>query len=90
MTTDIPNYLMNCIRKDKKGLTQKGVNLLIDEREAIDFDDCFGVSDCIQLMVLERFVTESQDKRIWNKLREKYGDRKVRDVLMSRYGEVVA
>jgi hypothetical protein len=87
MIGKVPRYLSGCVRKDRKGLTAKGIRLLISRREAVDFTDCFGVRDCVEMAILEHFVTAEQDEEIWNTLRKEFGDDKVDEVIASKFGD---
>ncbi len=90
MMGNVPSCLSGCVRKDGKGLTVRGVCLLESKREAVGFTECFGVRDCVEMAILEHFVTESQNKKIWDDLSDKYGEEKVQDVIVARYGEIDA
>ena len=86
LTFDIPIYLKVFVNSNGKGLSRKGVGYLFDLKSMVDFDDCFGARDVLDASVLENHVTREQDDRIWDKLRETYGWKRVCEVLRDKYG----
>jgi|ACXJ01.1.fsa_nt_gi hypothetical protein len=73
--------------KPKMGLTKEEMKQYLALKEAIDFNDVFGVDDLIQEAYFSKRITEKQEQEIWNKLRKIYGEKRVNVVLQDVYDE---
>jgi hypothetical protein len=73
--------------KPKMGLTKEEMKQYLALKEAIDFEDVFGVDDLRQEAYFSKRITEKQEQEIWNKLRKIYGEKRVNVVLQDVYDE---
>lgn len=78
--------MIDLVNPDGKGLTDKGRKELAGLMGVIDFEDCFGVGDLLQVAALREHATDEDIKVVWSMLRKTYGYKKVNMVRAVKYG----